>query len=215
MVNARKPSIGELLRSYPTALRESFGVWKKVPRTMLYLFFSFAIMIFGIATVQLYFVVYAVEELLIDEAIWPLVLTALFVTMIVLSIPIGKIVDKINRKLPILSAYTVFGASMWLFVFGDLSRLFVALVLVGVGQVMMNSAFSALQADLTPKEQRGKVNGFTNFANQILMALGSLTGGILYEHVSPQMPFFIAMFFIVPSFILTLALVHEPKKREE
>ncbi len=215
MTNAQKPSLSQLFGSYPTALKESFGVWKKVPRAMLYLFLSFAVMIFGVATVQLYFVVYAVEELFIDKAIWPLILTALFVTMIVLSIPIGKIVDKVNRKLPILTAYTVFGASMWLFVYGDLLKLFVSLVLVGVGQVMMNAGFSALQADLTPKEQRGKVNGFTNFTTQILMALGSLTGGILYEHVSPQLPFFLAMVFIIPSFVLTLVLVHEPERREE
>ncbi len=215
ITNSQKPSLNELLHSYPTALKESFNVWKKIPRSMFYLFLSFAIMIFGIATVQLYFVVYAVEELLIDEADWPLILTVLFVTMIILAIPIGKLVDKINRKLPILAAYALFGASMWLFVNGDLPKLFVSLVLVGVGQVMMNSAFSALQADLTPKEQRGKVNGLTNFANHIMMALGSVTGGILYEHVSPQMPFFLAMFFIVPSFFLTTALVHEPEKREE
>jgi predicted MFS family arabinose efflux permease len=86
---------------------------------------------------------------------------------------------------------------------------------VGVGQVMMNSAFSALQADLTPKEQRGKVAGFNNFANNILMALGSLTGGIVYEHFSPQMPFFLAIMFTVPQFIITLFFVHEPEHREE
>jgi DHA1 family multidrug resistance protein-like MFS transporter len=215
VVNTQKPSLNELLQSYPIAMKESFGVWKKVPRSMFYLFLSTATIMFGIASVNLYFVVYAVEELLIDEAIWPYILTALPITMIILSIPIGKIVDKMNRKLPILAAYIIFGASMWLFVYGDLPKLFVSLMLVGVGQVMMNSAFSALQADLTPKEQRGKVNGFTNFANFILMALGSITGGILYEHVSPQLPFFLTIVLIPPAFILTLIMVHEPEKREQ
>jgi len=215
MVNTRRPGFNELLNTYPTALKESFGVWKKVPRSMFYLFVSGVVGTFGFAAAQLYYVVYAVQELLIDEAVWPLVLTALFITMIVLAIPIGKVVDKFNRKLPMLVAYVLFGASMWFFIHGDLTRLFVSLVLVGVAQVMINSAFSALQADLTPKEQRGKINGFTNFANNILMALGTLTGGILYEHVSPQAPFFLALIFIVPPLILTLALVHEPKHREE
>ena len=215
VVNTQKPSLNELLRSYPVAMKESFGVWKKVPSSMFYLFLSTTIIIFGIASVNLYFVVYAVKILFIDEAIWPFILTALPITMIILSIPIGKAVDKINRKLPILAAYIIFGASMWLFVYGDLPRLFVSLILLGVGQVMMNSAFSALQADLTPKEQRGKVNGFTNFANYILMALGSITGGILYEHVSPQLPFLLAIVLIIPSFVLTLIMVHEPEKREQ
>jgi len=215
LTNARKPSLVELLQSYPTALKESFNVWKTIPSSMFYLFLSLVIVTFGFATVQLYLVIYAVEELLIGEAIWPLILTALFVTMIVLAIPMGKIVDKFNRKLPLLAAYVIFGASMWLFVNGDMLKLFISLVLVGVGQVMMNSAFSALQADLTPKAQRGKVNGFTNFVNFLLMAFGNLLGGLLYEHVSPQLPFFIATVSVLPSFILTFALVHEPEKKEE
>jgi DHA1 family multidrug resistance protein B-like MFS transporter len=215
VVNAEKPSLNELFHSYPTAMKESFGVWREVPRSMLYLFISLAIMTFGIATVQLYFVVYAVEELFIDKTVWSLILTALPITMIALSIPIGKIVDKVNRKFPILAAYIIFGVSMWLFVYGNLPRVFISLMLVGAGQVMMNSAFSALQADLTPKEQRGKVNGFTNFANYILMAIGSAAGGVLYEHVSPQLPFLLTIALIVPSFFLTFWMVHEPEKREE
>jgi MFS family permease len=104
---------------------------------------------------------------------------------------------------------------MLIFVNGDLSRVFFSLILVGVGQVMINAASSALQADLTPKEQRGKVNGFTNFANYIMMAIGSLLGGLMYEYVSPQLPFYFAITCVVPSFILTLTLVHEPEGREE
>jgi len=215
MSNSQKPSFNELLHTYPNSLKESFGVWKKVPSSMFYLFLSGVVGTFGFAAAQLYYVVYAVEELSIDAALWPLILTALFITMIVLAIPMGKVVDRFSRKLPILVAYILFGVSMWLFVNGDLPRLFISLVLVGVAQVMINSAFSALQADLTPKEQRGKTNGFINFTNNILMALGNLTGGILYEHVSPQMPFLLASIFVVPSFLLTLTMVHEPQKREE
>ncbi len=215
MVNTRKPGLSELLHSYPVAMKESFAVWKKVPRSMFYLFLSLAVITFGVASVNLYLVVYATEVLLVDEAIWPFILTALPITMILLSIPMGKIVDKMSRKIPILVAYVIFAASLWLFVNGDLLRLFVSLVLFGAAQVMVGSAFSALQADLTPKEQRGKVNGFTNFVNCILMALGSLVGGILYEHVSPQVPFFLAIVLIVPSFALTLMMVHEPEKKEQ
>ena len=215
VVNAEKPQLNELLQSYPTALKESFSVWGKLPRSMFYLFLSFAFMIFGFSTVQLYLVVYAVDELLIDKAFWPVILTALFVTMIVLSIPAGKLVDKLNRKIPLLASYALFGVSMWLFVNGDPARLFISLVLIGIGQVMINAAFGALQADLTPREQRGKVNGFTNFMNFILMAIGSLAGGFLYEHISPQAPFLLAIVFIAPAFMLTLTLVHEPEKREE
>jgi MFS family permease len=213
--NSQKPSLKELVHSYPIALKESFSVWKKVPKAMFYLFVSSAITLFGISMVQLYFVVYAVEELMIDKALWPLILTGLFITMIALSIPIGKLVDKTSRKPSILVAYLVFGTSLWLFVNGDFVKLFIFLALSGIGQALFNAAFGALQADLTPKEERGKINGFTNFTNCILMALGSFMGGVMYERMSPQLPFYTAMFLVLPAFVLTLFLVHEPEKREE
>jgi hypothetical protein len=37
----------------------------------------------------------------------------------------------------------------------------------------------------------------------------------LYEHVSPQAPFMVAIAAVLPSFLMTLVLVKEPEKREE
>jgi predicted MFS family arabinose efflux permease len=59
------------------------------------------------------------------------------------------------------------------------------------------------------------VNGFINIANYIVMASGSLLGGYLYEHVDPKVPFLVAAATVLPSFLLILALVREPEKREE
>ena len=59
------------------------------------------------------------------------------------------------------------------------------------------------------------MNGFINFANYIIMATASLLGGFLYDHVSPQAPFMIAIAAVLPSFLLTLLLVKEPERREE
>jgi MFS family permease len=215
VVNASKPHLNEIIHSYPTALKESFGVWKKVPKSMLYLFLSFSIAIFGFSATMLYTVIYATKVLLIDEIVWGLILAIVPVTTIILAIPVGKLVDKIKRKIPILASMLIFALAMLVFMYGDLTKVAISLILLGVGQVMMNAAFGALQTDLTPKEQRGKVNGFVNFANYIIMAVASLLGGYLYEHVSPQAPFMVAIAAILPSFLLTLVLVKEPEKREE
>lgn len=215
VVSASKPHIKEIFQSYPTALKESFGVWKKVPKSMLYLFLSFSIAIFGFSSTNLFTVIYATRVLLIDEVMWAFVIAIVPVTTIILAIPVGKFVDKFTRKIPILASTLIFGLAMWVFVNGDLAKVAVSLVLLGAGQVMMNASFGALQTDLTPKELRGRVNGFINFASFIIMAAGSLLGGYLYEHVSPQAPFMVAIVAVVPSFLLTLALVKEPKTREE
>jgi MFS family permease len=215
-IDTPRPSWKEFLRSYPTSLKESVKVWKRVPRSMFYLFLSGAIMMFGVATVQVYLVIYAVNVLLVDAAMWGYVMLALPVTMIVLSIPIGKFVDKINRKVPILAAYAFFFVSLLLFANGwNILFVFLSLMFLGVGLVMMNAGSNALQADLTPRESRGKVQGFSSFVNFIVMALGAATGGFLYEHLSPAAPFYVSMIVAIPAFLLTLAMVHEPKKRQE
>jgi len=215
VVTASRPSLNEIFQSYPTALNESFSVWRKVPKSLLYLFFSFCVAIFGFSATSLFTVIFATKVLLIDEVLWAFLIAILPITAIVLALPVGKLVDKIKRKTPILLSILVFGLAIWIFINGDLAGVALALVLLGVAQMLMMTSFSALQTDLTPKEQRGKVNGFINFANYIVMAAGSFIGGYMYEHVAPQAPFMLAIACVLPSFLLTLILVKEPERREE
>jgi len=215
VVSTSRPRLGEIIQSYPIALKESFGAWKKVPRSMLYLFLSFSVAIFGFSAMNLYTVIYATRVLHIEEVTWAFIVAIVPATTILLAIPVGKFVDKIRRKIPLLASLLVFGLAMWFFINGDLAKVAVSLVLLGAGQVMLNASFGALQTDLTPKELRGKVNGFINFGSYIVMAAGASLGGYLYEHVSPQTPFMVAIAAVLPSFILALILVKEPKIKEE
>jgi len=215
IVTASKPRLHEIFQSYPTALKESFAVWKRLPKSLLYLFVSFSVATFGFAATNFFTVIYATQELLIDEVAWAFLLAILPITTILLALPMGKLVDKIKRKTPILLATLIFGLSMWLFVNGNYTRIALALILLGAGNVMLNAAFGALQTDLTPREERGKVNGFMNFANYIVLAAGSLVGGLLYDHVTPSAPFWLAIACVPVSFVLMLVLVKEPEKREE
>jgi len=209
-----KISARELLNSYPNSLKASFGVWKVVPKSMFYLFLGNLFGGFSFAMIQAYTVVYAVKDLGLTEVEWALILMALFITMIIVALPIGKIVDKVGRKIPLLMAYVALAPAVLLFVYGDLSRLFIALPLIGLSQLLMFSSYGALMGDLVPKEQRGKVTGFTQFFGYIAMAIGMLTGGILYS-TNHQSPFFLLLVLLIPEFLLTLFWVHEPEKREE
>ncbi|MEM2104721.1 MAG: MFS transporter [Candidatus Bathyarchaeia archaeon] len=212
---AVKPSVTELWKSYPVAVKESLSVYNRMARSLYYLVWAAIIGQFGFSAVMLFFPVYAVNELLIDKTIWGVLLTAAPVTTIILSIPIGKFVDKVNRKIPTLLACLLFALSMWFFVYGNVPLILLSLILVGAGQVMMNTGFRALLADLTPKMERGRVNAFMNFASFLFSALGNFAGGFLYEHVSPRLPFYVAIASTVPVFMLTALFVKEPKEREK
>jgi len=231
--NTEKLSLGEAFSSYPKALKEGINVWKVVPRSMLFLFFSELIVRFSFVMSQVLFLVYAFYVLQIggtpqpqiyapenDPALqlarinWGYVMIALFMCMIILAFPAGKFLDKVGRKIPlILSNLLIIPAAM-LFVFGSYSALFIAMPLIGFSMLLGFSSYQSLFADLVPQAQRGKVTGSMNFFSYILMALGGATGGLLYDKVSPQLPFLLMTVLVIPSTAIILSYVHEPKPEE-
>ncbi len=207
----------DLLASYPRAIRESIGVWKTVPRSMYFLLIANLTAMFGLSMAQLFFSVYAVEGektvLNISQFNWGLVTSALFLAMIFSAIPVGRLIDKVGRKFPLLLSHIILVPSALLFVYGDLQKLFIAMPLFGLGQLLFFSSFASLQTDLIPRENRAKVIGFSQFVGYILAGFGMLAGGILYT-ISRQFPFLLMLLFLAPSFLIILLFVHEPEKRE-
>lgn len=131
MKNTEKLDLKDAIRSYPTAFREGIRVWKKVPRSTLFLFFTVLIFRLAFAMTGALFLVYAFYGLHIggtpqpnlytpeaDPALqlarvrWGYINIALLISMIILSFPVGKLLDKIGRKIPlILSGLCVSGDS--------------------------------------------------------------------------------------------------------
>ena len=213
--NTKKMQLSELFSSYPSALKEGIGVWKVVPRSTFFLFMTGLLWRFSFALSQFVMIFYALDVLMISEATWGLATIALFSTMLVFAFPVGKLIDKIGRKIPLIFAGLVMLPAIYLFIYGDEIRVFISLPLFGIGQLLAMSAYQSLLADLVPREQRGKAIGSSNFFSYIFMAFGSLIGGILYQIVSPQLPFYLMIIFMIPAIFLALFRVHEPEKREE
>ncbi len=227
-----KMNIKEALQSYPHALKEGLTIWKKVPRSTRFLFVSEVIFRFAFSITQVLFLVYAFNVLQIggtphpelygpeaDPALqlarvrWGYAMTELFMVMIFLSFPIGKMLDKIGRRTPlIISTVTTIPAAL-LFAYGNYLTVFIAMPLMGFAMLLGFSSFQALYADLVPQAQRGKVTGSTNFFSYIFMAIGGGLGGFLYDAVSPQLPFLLMVVLVIPSALLLLKVL-EPKPEE-
>jgi DHA1 family multidrug resistance protein-like MFS transporter len=182
--------LGEMVRSIPASIKESAGVWRKVPKSAFALFTTDVLLMASISIFMPIMILYIVEDLGIPEVSWSLILTGLFVSMIVLSIPVGKLIDKVGK-------------------------LFLAMILVGVMQVTMMSASASLMADLVPHEHRGKVSGSSNFFTLIAASMGNLLGGYLYDNVSHALPFWLQLAFVVPCIIIIILFVREPEKAED
>jgi len=208
----------DFFRHYPQAVRESFGVWKTLPRSVAYLFVVDVLTMFALSVSGLYFSVYAVEgkdsALHISQTDWALVNTALFLSMILVAVPIGKVIDRYGRKIPFMLSFLLFAPAVLMFVYADLFRLFLVFPLMGVAQILFFSSFATLQMDYVPTEKRGKIVGSSNFVNYIIGAVAQLVGGVMYE-ISPQLPFLIIPPILATGFVMTVLLIKEPKQRQE
>lgn len=201
-------------RSFPHSVIESMGALKTASRSMRFLFASFAIYNFAWFACSLNLILYATHVLHIEKFEWAVLMTWFSVVNILSALPCGKIIDKFGRKKPLLIAWSLFIPAMITFVYGDLIILTICFLLLGVALILVNTAYPALEADLVAREKRGKLAGSTYFFFNILNALGLLSGGFMYEFLSPALPFFLSSILYVPCLLLTLFRVHEPGKRE-
>ncbi len=201
------------LSSYPKAIKESFSVWKNVPRSMFWLFVVQTLIMFGMSLTNVINALYARDVLLIPKEQWWLVFIPLLLTIVAASIPIGKMVDKVGRKIPLVLGLSVFGTATWIFSAGNFLTAMVAMSLFAIGQLMVMSAVMALATDLVHPTNRGKVVGFRNFIGYIVMGFGMLLGNFLYVTFAPQLPFFLTLGVVSVALLIVLFRVHEPETR--
>lgn len=213
MTNGEPIRFSYFISSYPKAIKESFRVWKTVPRSMFWLFVVQTLVMFGMSTTNVINALYARDVLLIPEEQWWFVFIPLLLTIVVASIPIGKMVDKIGRKIPLVLGLLIFGVATWVFANGNFMTIMISMCLFAIGQLMVMSSVMALATDLVPPVNRGKVVGFRNFVGYIVMGFGMLLGNYLYVSFIPQWPFYLTIGFTVAALPIVLFLVHEPKER--
>jgi MFS family permease len=195
--------------SYPKAIRESFGMWKTLPRSMFWLVVSQVLTMLGLSMFFVINAVYARDVLLIPKSQWWLVFIPLTITMILASIPIGKAIDRFGRKAPLILGLALFDAGLSAFIFGNFLLVTIAMILFGLGQLLVMSSSMALLADLVEREYRGKVNGFINFMSYIAMGSGMLLGNYLYIAFMPQLPFYTALVLTIPALVIIMFMVKE------
>lgn len=213
MTNGEPIRFSYFFSSYPQAIRESVGVWRVVPRTVLWLFSMRTLVMFGFSITGVINALYARDVLGITEQQWYFVFIPLLLTMVVASLPIGKLVDKIGRKIPIVLGLCALGVGTVIFAFANYAMIMVSMSLFGFAHMLIMSGAMALSTDLIQPVNRGKVMGFNNFFGYILMGFGMLLGGYLYGNFIPQSPFIISLGATFIALLMVVFLVHEPKKR--
>ncbi len=213
IVNGEKMRFRYFVSHYPQAIKESFGVWKTVPRSVFWLFVVQVLTMLGLAVTNVINAIYARDVLGIAQNEWFLVYIPMLIIMVIASYPIGKMVDRVGMKLPLAIGPVLLVLSMLLFVGGNLFSIMVSMSLLGLVTLFTMSSAMALSACLVEPSKRGKVTGGVNFIGYILTGVGMLLGSFLYD-LTPQLPFYLTIGLVFPIMLIILLRIPEPKTED-
>ncbi len=183
--------------------------------TLFYLLFNFGFM--GISPFLSY---YAVYFLGLEKEVWGYVYFLAGIFYLLSLLPIGFFVDRIGRRIVLVGiiVLTVFGV----IVYGlapkaspvTLSFVFAGLSVLMVSNASFFTSLSALEADLVPRERRGRTSAVLGLVASFSAATGQAFTGFAYENISPRFPFFVATAVLIAALGIAYFLVREPKERE-
>jgi len=114
------------------------------------------------------------------------------VTMLLVSMPMGAVSDRIGRKGPMLGGLAALAASTLLFAYARaLPALFAARLVQGAADAITWVVGFALVADVYAPDERGRVTGIILGGTSVAYMVGPSIGGWLYEMGGIRMPFLV------------------------
>ncbi|MCC7415701.1 MAG: MFS transporter [Acidobacteria bacterium] len=136
-------------------------------------------------------------------------------TLLVVSIPMGTMSDRIGRKGPMLAGLVALAAATLLFAFADSLRwLFAARLVQGGADAVTWVVGFALLADLYGRDERGAVMGMVMSGATFAFMAGPTLGGWLYERGGVELPF-LAVAALAGFCLAAFAWVRLPGQRAE
>jgi len=130
------------------------------------------------------------------DAALGLALAAYALPILVISIPTGRLADRIGRRPLLLGGLALTGVGSLLIAFsGSLETLLAGRVVQGIGSTASWVAALALVSDLARPGRKGEAIGFALAANSFGAIGGPALGGILGGEISFEAPFFVVTAF--------------------
>jgi MFS family permease len=162
-----------------------------------------------------FFILYAFDVISVSPVEWGLISTIAGIIPFCLHLIGGRLADRYSKRWLILVYHFSDVPAIVAFLY---SRSYLHVLLLwtawDVVGTLTTHAISALQTDLTPREQRGKVSSLLGLLRTSFGFLGSIIGGYLYGLV-PTFPFWAYVPFIILVTVVAYQSIHEPEKPEK
>jgi MFS family permease len=125
------------------------------------------------------------DEFGVSETLFGVGLVAPALAIAALSLPLGRLADRLGRTRSIRLGLTLAAGVVWSVVAPSQPPLAWVLVAAALGAISFVLTFAAWMAELSEidPERRGVMLGAAGTAQGVGSILGALLGGFLYEHV--------------------------------
>lgn len=179
--------------------------------SLKFLLVSFGLVAFANGLVSQFYILYATQIIGLKALDWGVIISLQALLATVLKIPGGYASDRFGKKkIMILSILTCAPCTIIFALSQSFIQAAVVALLLVVAGTYYAPAHEALQADLTPRQLRGRVTAFWDINAAVLAALGALAGGFLYQAVGPATPFYLFTVFELIAAALIIVAVKEP-----
>lgn len=179
--DGRPPRSADTPPSEKLSVGAFVGALRAAPGHMLLAFVVF----FGMGLIMLLVKLYAMDEFGVSETVFGVGLVAPALVIAALSVPLGRLADRLGRTRSIRWGLTLAAGVIWSVVAPSQPPIAWVLVAAALGAVSFVLTFAAWMAELSEidPERRGVILGAAGTAQGVGSILGALLGGFLYEHV--------------------------------
>ncbi|MGC8644848.1 MAG: MFS transporter [Thermoplasmata archaeon] len=139
-----------------------------------------------------------------------------YLTIVLVSIPTGRIADRIGRKAALLASSILTGLGIVFFgLFTSFLGITASYILWGVGAAINSSALESLTYEYSKSHglRYLEIIGMANFLSAVSIAMASLIGGYMGEYLGLKIVIFATGGFVIASSAYTLMFKEKPRTK--
>jgi len=210
-VCSAKPNLDvkELWNVLKSSFTEHVKIWMSMPSRALALAITYPLWAIENGLVEPYWIVYAEEEIGLSSSQWGTIIALGNVADLTLKAYIvGKILDRFKRKKVLLVILAlsaiVYPAFISCKAFIQVLTLW---IFASIVWAFFDATYSSIEADMVPKELRGRTFAAFGVSWAAFRVPASLIGGFIYEQVNPQLSFMLASVVVIICLIITAKFI--------
>jgi len=205
----------ELLSEVKRSFAEMKTAWALMPKQLKIVTLMLLISALEEPMFHLFLSLYAIDVVGITEVDWALMAIIWSSVSLLAGIPLGRAVDIMGRRKALIIAYAIWlPPSLYLLFCHSFLEMAIIMVFFSIGGALFSPAIQALEADLSPKEARGRIMSLIGNLNLIAASASAAVAGALYD-MEPRFPFIAALGLGIVTFSIILFFIREPRERYE